>query len=227
MRCCLAERMKRIFDFCLALTGLFVSLPLVCLVAFAIRLQDGKEVFYLQDRVGRGGKIFRGVKFRSMKPAAEEATGPVQSEQDDPRVTRLGVFLRKTALDELPQLWNILKGDMSFVGPRALRPLESDGPQRQLKRIEEFEGFAQRSRVLPGLTGVAQVLAPRDIPREVKFKYDIWYVCNRSFRMDLELIMLSFIVTFTGKWEMRKRRFSSLADKLYAQTANICRKDAV
>ncbi|HYA48543.1 MAG TPA: VanZ family protein, partial [Burkholderiales bacterium] len=116
--------LKRPFDIALALLGLVVSLPVSAAIALAVRLEDGGPVFYSQERVGRNGRTFRAFKFRSMIPGAEKGRGPVQAAENDPRTTRVGRVLRATAMDELPQLFNILKGDMSFVGPRALRPNE-------------------------------------------------------------------------------------------------------
>ena len=209
--------MKRIFDFLLALVGLLMSLPLWFIFALAIWLEDKGEIFYFQERAGKDGKIFKSVKFRSMVSEAEEISGPIQSHEHDRRVTKLGRILRKTAMDELPQLWNILKAEMSFVGPRALRPFEIDGPDNKPKSIKEFEGFDQRCRIRPGLTGTAQILAPRDISRREKFKYDIWYVNHQSLWLDIKIIILSFFITFMGKWEIRLPRFKSLTKKLYCR----------
>src|SRR3954449_13630496 len=108
--------MKRLFDGTLAGIGLIVSAPLWAAIAVAVKLEDGGPVFFRQSRVGRGGRVFDALKFRSMVPDAEARTGPVQATADDPRVTRIGRFMRSTAMDELPQLWNIVAGDMSFVG---------------------------------------------------------------------------------------------------------------
>ena len=116
--------MKRAFDVLLSGTGLFVAAPLWVVIATAIKLEDGGPVLFPQDRVGLGGATFRALKFRSMHPDAEAGSGAIQATAGDPRVTRVGRLLRATAMDELPQLWNILRGDMSFVGPRALRPGE-------------------------------------------------------------------------------------------------------
>ena len=199
---------KRLFDMALAGTGLLVSSPLWLLFAAAIKLEDGGPVFFTQERVGRNGRIFNAVKFRSMRPDAEALTGPVQAIEDDPRVTRVGRWLRKTAMDELPQLWNILRGDMSFVGPRALRPgeiePETDG---RLVALEDVPGFAHRIRVRPGLTGLAQVYARRDVPRRHKFRYDRIYVEKRSWTLDLRLILLSFWISVLGTWEARGRKY--------------------
>lgn len=208
---------KRIFDMFLSSLGLFFSAPLWFIITILILLEDGRPIFYLQDRTGRGGRIFKGVKFRSMIKTAETGLGPIQAREHDARVTQIGGILRVTAMDELPQLWNIFKGDMSFVGPRALRPIEIDTEDGQPKSVWEFEGFGERSSIRPGLTGVAQILAPRDIPRSEKFKYDIWYVKNRNFWLDIRIIILSFFITFMGKWEIREERFKTLTQRLNYQ----------
>jgi lipopolysaccharide/colanic/teichoic acid biosynthesis glycosyltransferase len=142
---------------------------------------------------------------------AEDGRGAVQAQRGDPRVTRVGHYLRATAMDELPQLWNIFRGDMSFVGPRALRPgeIEADG-DGVLVPMDAVPGFEERCRVRPGLTGIAQVYAARDIPRRHKFRYDRLYVTRPSVWLDLRLILVSFWITFHGTWEsvgdQRRRR---------------------
>ena len=194
--------MKRTFDFFLALIGLFVSLPPWLIFCLAIWFEDRGPIYYTQERVGKNAHIFKSIKFRSMRPDAEKGIGPVQAKDNDPRVTRIGKFLRKTAMDELPQLLNILKGDMSFVGPRALRPteIESNGSSGAVP-IFQVPGFKERSSVLPGLTGVAQVLASRNLSREEKFRYDLWYIDNMSFWLDIKLIAKSILVTLKAKWD--------------------------
>jgi len=131
-------------------------------------------------------------------------TGPVQATENDPRVTRVGRVLRATAMDELPQLVNILKGDMSFVGPRPLRPGEvevrGDG---QLTPLSEIAGYGERHSVRPGLTGLTQVYAPRDISIASKFRLDRLYMKRAGFCLDLKLILLSFWITGRGAWEAR------------------------
>ena len=199
---------KRAFDVLLAGIGLAGSLPLWAVFAVAIKLEDGGDVFYGHERVGLGGRTFYVWKFRSMIPDAEAAVGPVQAHEDDPRITRVGRWLRATALDELPQLWNIFRGDMSFVGPRALRPgeIEVQGDGR-FERLEDVPGFAERCAVRPGLTGIAQIFAPRDIPRRQKFRYDALYLRQQRLSLDLRLIGLSFWITFRGRWESRGNKF--------------------
>jgi len=204
----LALGAKRALDLALSTTGLIVSLPLWTLIAVAIKIDDGGDVFYGQERVGQGGRTFRVLKFRSMVPDAEARVGALQASLNDPRVTRVGRWLRATAMDELPQLLSIARGDMSFVGPRALRPgeieVQGDGGHVAL---EDVPGFDVRCQVPPGLTGVAQIYAPRDIPRRQKFQYDKLYIRKQSFWLDVRLILLSFWITFRGTWEARGKKF--------------------
>lgn len=202
-----ASRTKRALDIGLAGLGLLLSAPLWALFAAAVKLEDGGPVFYRQARVGLGGRLFPALKFRSMIPDADAVGGPRQATTDDPRVTRVGRWLRATAMDELPQLWNILRGDMSFVGPRALRPgeIEANGSGR-LERLEEVPGFAERCLVRPGLTGVAQIYASRHLPRRQKFRYDRLYLTRQSFWLDVRLIAQSFWISLSGAWERRGRR---------------------
>ena len=196
--------LKRGIDLALSGFGLLISAPLWALIALLIKLDDGGPIFYGQERVGRGGQRFRSLKFRSMVPDADRRFGPRQADVDDARVTRIGRWLRATAMDELPQLWNIARGDMSFVGPRALMPAEIEVNGRgEAVPIEAVSGYRERHRVAPGLTGLAQIYADRDIPRRHKFKYDLVYIRRRSLALDLKLIALSFWITARGKWEQR------------------------
>lgn len=196
--------LKRPFDVALSGLGLVCSLPLWAVIAVAIRLEDGGPVFYGQERVGKGGARFWSWKFRSMVADADQQWGRRQAREGDPRVTRVGRILRATAMDELPQLWNILAGDMSFVGPRALLPEEIEvGGEDKLVPIETIAGYEGRQRVTPGLTGVAQIYAARDIPRRQKFRLDLLYVRKQSLWLDLRLILLSLWITLRGKWEHR------------------------
>ena len=199
--------MKRFFDMLVSGAGLIVLAPVSLLIAIAIKLEDGGPVFFTQDRVGRDCRVFTAYKFRSMVVDAERFTGAVQATANDPRVTRTGRILRATAFDELPQLWNILRGDMSVVGPRPLRPGEADttadGIQLPLSAIP---GYEARHRVRPGLTGIAQVYAPRDLPRTGKFRYDLLYQRKAGFGLDVRLILQSFWITARGRWEDRGRK---------------------
>jgi lipopolysaccharide/colanic/teichoic acid biosynthesis glycosyltransferase len=192
--------MKRAFDVCLAGVGLILSSPLWLIFSALVKLQDRGPVFYGQERQGKNGRVFRALKFRSMVVDAEKHTGAVWASENDPRVTRVGRLLRATAMDELPQLWNIFKGDMSFVGPRAERP----------ELVEQFakhiKNYRDRFAARPGLTGLAQVYGQYDTPPHRKLKYDRLYVKNASFCLDLKLIFLSFLITFRGRWEKRGKK---------------------
>jgi lipopolysaccharide/colanic/teichoic acid biosynthesis glycosyltransferase len=198
---------KRLLDVVLSGVGLVVSAPLWAIIAALIKFQDRGPVFFSQERAGRNGRTFHALKFRSMSVDAEALSGPIQSGEHDPRVTRVGRVLRATAMDELPQLWNIFRGDMSFVGPRALRPgeIEVNGRGR-LEPLEDVPGYRERSAVVPGLTGVAQIYAARDVVRRHKFRYDQVYIRRQSLWLDVRLIALSFWITFRGTWENRGRK---------------------
>jgi lipopolysaccharide/colanic/teichoic acid biosynthesis glycosyltransferase len=195
---------KRTFDLIVSTAGLLVFSPVSLLIAIAIKLEDGGPVLFTQERVGLNGRVFLAYKFRSMIVDAEKHTGAVQATADDPRVTRVGRILRATAFDELPQLLNIFFGDMSVVGPRPLRPGESDttADGRPLP-LSSIRGYEARHRVRPGLTGLAQVYAARDLPRPGKFRYDLLYQRRATFCLDLRLIFVSFWITFRGRWEDR------------------------
>jgi lipopolysaccharide/colanic/teichoic acid biosynthesis glycosyltransferase len=198
---------KRAFDVGVALAGLALSAPFWLLIAALIKLNDSGPVFYGQQRVGRGGVQFWSWKFRSMVPDADARFGPRQAVASDTRITRVGRVLRATAMDELPQLWNVLRGDMSVVGPRALMPEEievsGDGASVPLEKIA---GFDSRHRVRPGLTGIAQIYADRDIPRHQKFRYDLLYIRKQTLWLDLRLVLLSFWITLRGRWDVRGAR---------------------
>ncbi len=175
---------------------LWISIPL------AIWIEDRGPIFYLQDRVGLGGRIFKVIKFRTMIPNAEKATGPVWAMANDARITRIGRLLRKTALDELPQTINILKGDMSFVGPRAERPELNERFSKQIK------SFDQRLSIRPGLTGLSQLNGSYDIPPRAKLRYDLVYIKRMSPWLDLNLLLLSLRNTLLGRWDHRTTKTS-------------------
>lgn len=192
---------KRALDVLLALSQLVLTAPAWLLVPLAIRLEDGGPIFFRQERVGKDGEPFTSRKFRSMAPRKRRGAPPSQAELEEHRVTRVGRFLRATALDELPQLWNILAGEMSFVGPRALLPEEREANGGgDLVRLEELPGYEERHSVRPGLTGLAQVRAPRDLPHRQKFRYDLLYVRKRTLGLDLRLIARSVWISLRGKW---------------------------
>lgn len=195
---------KRAFDFTLALIWLTLSSPIWLLISLAIYTEDRGPVLFLQERCGRQGKPFKMLKFRTMRHVTA-GKHLVISPEHDPRVTAVGRWLRASALDELPNLVNILKGDMSFVGPKPL-PLKIEVPGSPYVDITQVPGYEIRSRVRPGLTGIAQIYEPKDIDHEAKFRYDNLYVENMNFWLDLKLIFLSFWITFRGKWEHRGKK---------------------
>lgn len=193
--------LKRPFDLLLSMLALVVSLPLWVACAVAIKLEDGGPVFHSQERWGKVKKPITVYKFRSMNAEPGSKGESVQARSDDPRITRVGRFLRATSLDELPQLLSIWRGEMSWVGPRALPINEVQINEDDNAPDEAIPGFDVRCQVRPGLTGIAQIYARRDIPRRQKFRYDRLYIRRQSFWLDLKLIVLSLWITFRGKWE--------------------------
>ncbi len=176
---------KRATGLVMATVGLLVTLPLVSLIALAIKLDSKGPVFFRQDRCSEGGRTFRVLKFRSMIDNAEADSGPCWATDDDARVTRVGKILRKYRMDELPQMWNVLKGEMSFVGPRPERPEFVE------KLAERIPYYSERHTVKPGITGWAQVSYSYGASVEdalEKLKYDLFYVKNMSFAMDLLIL---------------------------------------
>ncbi len=175
---------NRVGDIGISLALLIFTLPLMLLVALLVRLDSSGPVFYRQERVGLGGRSFTLLKFRSMRADAE-AQGPAWAKQRDPRVTRIGSFMRRTRIDELPQLINILRGEMSFIGPRPERPHFVE------KLAEAIPFYRERARVKPGLTGWAQVNFPYGASIEDargKLSYDLYYVKHRSLLLDLSIL---------------------------------------
>jgi exopolysaccharide biosynthesis polyprenyl glycosylphosphotransferase len=178
--------LKRAFDVVVSATALAVMSPLMAVIAVAVKLSSPGPVFYRQTRVGLDGRRFKIIKFRSMVADAEAMTGPVWAAPDDPRVTRVGRFLRRWNLDELPQLWNVLRGDMSLVGPRPERPLFV----KQFR--ESIPRYMARHRVRSGVTGWAQVNGLRGrTPVEDRISYDLYYIENWSFWFDLKILFMT------------------------------------
>jgi exopolysaccharide biosynthesis polyprenyl glycosylphosphotransferase len=177
---------KRTMDIALSATGMLLLLPFLPLVAFLIWLEDRGSPFYRQERMGLDGRPFQMVKFRSMRHNAEASTGPIWAIRDDPRRTRIGSLLRRTSIDELPQLWNVLKGEMSLVGPRPERP----------SFVAEFKHkvpqYMQRHRVKAGITGWAQVHGWRgNTSIRKRIQYDIYYIENWSLRLDCKILWMT------------------------------------
>ena len=202
------EIVKRLLDLVLSSAGLCLSAPLWAAAALGIKLEDRGPVFFPQERWGQHQTRIRVLKFRTMIPNANPTGVTVQATARDPRITRVGRLLRATAFDEIPQLLNIWKGEMSFVGPRLL-PINERQNREKLGDVEDekIPGFRERLMVVPGLTGIAQIYAPRDISRRHKFKYDLLYIRRQSFWLDIRLILLSFWITFRGAWERQGSKF--------------------
>ena len=199
--------LKRPLDVILSVFMLILSLPVSLLIALVIKLEDGGPIFYRQERWGRGGIRFRAYKFRSMVANSDQDFGVKQATENDQRITKVGRILRAMGLDELPQLLNIFRGEMSFVGPRSLAIGETvkDG-KGQIVNYEDVPGFRRRLRVRPGLTSVATINIPKDSSPYRKFRYDLLYIRKQSFWLDLRLIALSFWISFRGKWETRGKK---------------------
>jgi lipopolysaccharide/colanic/teichoic acid biosynthesis glycosyltransferase len=177
---------KRLLDFSVALVLIVATAPLYLLAAALVKLTSDGPVVYTQVRVGRGRRLFTIYKIRTMYDDCERLTGPRWSTENDPRVTPVGRFLRRTHLDELPQLWNVLKGEMSLVGPRPERPEFVGRLEKELPR------YGERLGVDPGVTGLAQVNLPPDTDHECvrrKLVYDLYYMENRGLWIDLRIIV--------------------------------------
>jgi sugar transferase (PEP-CTERM system associated) len=184
---------KRAFDVGVAGLGLILSSPLAALAALAIRLESKGPVIYRQERVGQGGKPFTLCKFRSMRQDAEAGGTPQWAQEDDPRVTRVGRFLRKTRIDEIPQMWNVLEGTMSFVGPRPERPYFVE----QLR--EKIPFYDQRHALKPGVTGWAQVCyryGSDEADAVEKLRLDMFYIKHHSILFDLRILLETVRVIF-------------------------------
>lgn len=182
---------QRILDIVLSLIGLVIGIPLMFIFGVLIKVEDRGPAIYKQERVGKGGKSFYLYKLRSMRTDAEKY-GAQWAEKDDPRVTKIGRFIRKTRIDEIPQLFNILKGDMGVIGPRPERP------QFTVQFNDEIPGFIDRLAVRPGLTGWAQVNGGYEATPEEKLKDDIYYIKNRSFILDMKIVLKTVGVVLTG-----------------------------
>jgi exopolysaccharide biosynthesis polyprenyl glycosylphosphotransferase len=182
---------KRAFDVALSALLLIPGIPLMAIIAIAIRLDSPGPVIYRQERVGKDGRLFTAYKFRSMIQDAEADTGPVFTSRDDPRITKVGRFLRRTSFDEVPQVVNVLLGEMSLVGPRPERP------HFVAQFEQEVQGYGQRHDVRPGITGWAQLNDLRqDTSIEQRTIYDTYYVDNWSLAFDLKILVTTFIRVF-------------------------------
>ncbi len=204
-----AERVKRTFDLVTVVIGVILGAPFLLVVAAAIKLQDGGPVLYVSRRTGRGGRTFGFYKFRSMVVGAEEqrprlaaqneADGRLFKMRDDPRVTRLGRFLRTYSIDELPQLLNVLRGDMNLVGPRPLPAEDLDGIASDSEMAYWFD---QRSKVNPGITGLWQVSGRSEIGFPEMVRHDIHYIQNWTFWLDLQILVKTVPAVLRGRGAM-------------------------
>ena len=198
-------KLKRILDLSMIFGGFIFPLlwPFWLIVIFVVPpliwLEDRGPIFYSQDRIGKNKKIFKVMKFRTMTPDAEKITGAVWSKKDDPRITRIGRLLRITAIDEIPQIINIIKGEMSFVGPRAERP------ELHEKFVLEINDFDKRLEVTPGLSGLAQIKGSYDLEPKEKLKFDMEYSEKMSLFFDLKIILTSVFNSLSARWDRPDR----------------------
>jgi lipopolysaccharide/colanic/teichoic acid biosynthesis glycosyltransferase len=199
--------LKRLLDILISLAMFPFFILSSLLIAIAIKFEDGGPIFYRQERWGRYGKKFMVLKFRTMIPDSDKKYGLKQAKVNDHRITRVGRVLRAAGLDELPQLINIMRGEMSFVGPRALAVGEIIFDKKgQRVAYEKTAGFHRRQVARPGLTSLATIYIPKDSPAHRKFRYDLCYVRKMSLGLDIRLIALSFLISFRGKWETRQSK---------------------
>ena len=176
--------LKRCFDFIVALIALTILLPILIIISILVRIKLGSPIFFLQERVGKNNKVFKIIKFRTMKNVKDKEGNLLP---DEDRITSFGMMMRSLSIDELPELINILKGDMSIVGPRPLLV-------EYLSLYNEEQ--IKRHNVLPGLTGWAQINGRNNLSWNEKFELDLWYVKNWSFKLDFKIIFLTVYKVF-------------------------------
>ncbi|MFA5118266.1 MAG: sugar transferase [Candidatus Omnitrophota bacterium] len=190
------RKIKRVLDIVLAIIGLIIGAPLLILASIFIKIDSRGSIVYQQNRVGRGGKTFKIYKLRTMRVDAEKGTGAVWAKRNDPRITVIGKFLRKTRIDEIPQLFNVLKGEMSIVGPRPERP----------EMVRDFKklicDYEKRLIVKPGITGLSQIYNRYDetiADVRKKVKYDLLYIKKMCLWVEMRILAQTVFVVFTGK----------------------------
>lgn len=183
---------KRFFDIFITILGMPFILLLILIFGLWVKLDTKGPIFYKQERLGKNGKEFHVYKLRSMTFDAESKTGAVWAQKNDPRVTKAGTFIRKTRIDELPQFFNVLLGDMSIIGPRPERKIFSEEFSKKIPQ------FPQRLVVKPGITGLAQVSGGYDLTPEEKLAFDLSYINNLSLANDVKIFIKTFSVIFTG-----------------------------
>lgn len=182
--------LKRTLDILFSIFVLIVLLPIWVLVAILIKLTSKGPILFIQDRPGKNKNIFKVYKFRTMKPGSEKMTKGKEVLSDDGRVTKIGKFLRRTKIDEIPQVINILKGDMSLVGPR---------PERIASLDDYDEEISKRLNVRPGITGLAQVSGNIYLDLNDRYRFDVYYVEHYSFLLDIKIIVRTFLVVILGE----------------------------
>ena len=197
---------KRSIDLSFLIIGFTLLMPIllivILLVVIFLFLEDGYPIFYTQDRYAKNKKQFKLYKFRSMIKNAEQQTGAIwASKDDDPRLTKTGKFIRKYAIDEIPQLINILRGDISIVGPRPERP------ELYTKFSKGNLPYEKRLDAPQGLTGLAQLLGSYDTLPKNKLRYDLLYIKNQSVYLDIKIIFFSVLVTIIGNWQSDSRQW--------------------
>ena len=179
--------LKNLFDKVISFIGLILLFPIFIIIGVLIKLDSKGPVFFVQERVGKDGKLFKIIKFRTMVVGADKKTEGIYIDEKNPYITRVGRFLRRWSIDELPELINVLKGEMSLVGPRPTLPY-------QVKKYNDFQ--KKRLLVKPGITGWAQVNGRNKIPWEERIKLDVWYVENWSFWLDIKILFKTIFVVF-------------------------------
>jgi len=190
------KKLKRVMDIFVSLLLLVINSPILLISAIAIKIDSDGPILFKQERMGQNGKLFNVLKFRSMIKDAEKYSGPVWSQKDDPRVTRMGKIIRRFRIDEIPQMYNVLKGEMSLVGPRPERAFFVE------KLSQEIPYYKRRLKVRPGVTGWAQIKHKYDETIEdvkIKLRYDLFYIENMSIRMDFKILLRTVFVVLFGK----------------------------
>jgi lipopolysaccharide/colanic/teichoic acid biosynthesis glycosyltransferase len=195
--------LRPLVDYGCSFVGLLIASPVLIVTGMAIKITSSGPVFYTQVRVGKDGRFFNIIKFRTMRADAESQTGPVWTKKNDSRITTIGRFLRETHIDELPQLINVLKGDMSIIGPRPERPHFVD------MLNQEIHGYTKRLDVNPGITGLAQCYwkydeTISDVKR--KLHYDVLYIKNKCWRLDMKIIWRTLGISLLGEKQQTPRK---------------------
>lgn len=192
---------KNFFDVCLSAVLVVILLPFFLIISLVIKIDSQGPIFFIQERPGLGGELFKVYKFRTMNPGSEKMVKGQEVGLDDDRITRFGKFLRRYKIDELPQLFNVLKGEMSLIGPRP-------------ERVESLKDYSAETRkrlyMKPGLTGLAQVSGNICIPLEHRYKYDVYYVENFSIWLDIRIIVRTIGVVLRGEGKYVDRQLVSL-----------------